>query len=680
MTNRNHNINLSEEAQGIIKEYLHTSIILKEERTLSLIASLYARQDNANEDVKRILNHSLVNLEDTLSINQITTLLNEYSAVVRKCYEDIISSDIKTRRKSPRIPQQLVDFCKETIGIKTGDSVYLPNAGNCEFALSLPQCKCTGYESDEEEWAFSQIIMNAFDIDANIELSNTMFPLIEKKETGIYDCIVTVLWPYSFSMPSYEWMKWHEDSNTSLRLLLTEHLKDGGTMCIITSAQFTESSDFLEFRKVLVKESDKFSVAIISLPPMFLPSYSIGTQIWLIQKNAQNDGNLLLVNANDERCYTIHKIKQQIVLDSNFILESVGARDKRIVREIQYDVLESNKFTPERYFIDNYLPELKQNEFAISFGDLIEDIPALPRPAGVTSGKIVGMRELSDQYLTPELDAEHLPVGTITGLVPVSQDGLLVGFIGDRLKVGVLTNMEPGEIVYMRREIIRFRIRPYAPIKKEYLFRELLSEYVRKQAISLASGATIRRLSKEDLKSILIIVPPLEKQEEIVFSDGLAGMSAADREKVQYFEKLRKNMHMMKHGLGQTVFNLSNWVQILNVAREAGHGIINDNAEIGGLVKVKVSEVFNNIETAISLLSRQISTFDVGYGMKSTVSIPLVDFIDDYINKHPYPNVRYDFASEQYRATDDLPVVDVDEDNNNSIKATIRKDEFIFRK
>ena len=301
-------------------------------------------------------------------------------------------------------------------------------------------------------------------------------------------------------------------------------------------------------------------------------------------------------------------------------------------------------------------------------------------PSGIKRGKIIGMRELSDNYLAPEIEASKIPEGATAGLTPVSFEGVLLGFIGNRFKVGIIANMMPEDNIYIRREIIRFDIRKNAPIKKEYLLRELLSDYVRKQAINMATGVTITRISKEDLLTIKIIVPPLEKQEEAVFADGLAGMSAADRERIQYFEKLRKNMHMMKHGLGQTVFNLSNWIQMLNLARQQGNGIIDENSQVGRLVRVKVSDVFDNIDTAIQLLSRQISTFDVGYGMKATTNIALADFIDDYIENHPYPNVRYEFQSEQYRSQTDLPATEIDDSNPLSIKVTERTNDYILRK
>ena len=317
--------------------------------------------------------------------------------------------------------------------------------------------------------------------------------------------------------------------------------------------------------------------------------------------------------------------------------------------------------TPAHYFIADSLPEAKPNEQYYRLGDLIEVLEQQLFPIGTFTGKIIGMRELSDSYLIPEIDANSLPEGDVSGLVPSSAEGILLGFINDYFKVGIINNLPKGDIVFLHDKIIRFRLAPKSPVRKEYLLRELMSEYVRNQARNYAIGpANQRSISKDDVLSLQILVPSLEIQDQTIFADALAGMQAANRERSQSFEKFRKNMHMMKHGIGQTVFNLQNWMHMISVARNSANSPVDENAEVGGLVKVKMGEIFDNIDTALEVLSRQVSTFDVGYGMKVT-RIFLTDFIDHYIETHPRPNVHYDFQSEQYRVKKNLPFIEIDE-------------------
>jgi sensor histidine kinase regulating citrate/malate metabolism len=139
-----------------------------------------------------------------------------------------------------------------------------------------------------------------------------------------------------------------------------------------------------------------------------------------------------------------------------------------------------------------------------------------------------------------------------------------------------------------------------------------------------------------------------------VFSHGLAGMSAEDREKIKALADFRKDIHMKKHAIGQTVFNLGNWLNNLTYARKAGNGIIDESAEIGGLVKIKVSDIFDNIDAAMKILSHQIRTFDVSYGMKPE-NFSLADFLDGYLESHQHSHVYFDFDS-GFDRYDDAPL------------------------
>lgn len=663
---------LSGEALTIINRFVNSSFLMREDRELSLIASLYARLDNAREDVKESLSSIIVRLEDSLSEDDILTLFNEYYAVVRKCYEDIMSSSIRSMRNVVRIPNTLIDLCIQAVEVKPSSKVFLPYAGNAEFALALDNCRCSGFEASSADWALSQIVLDAYEIKADIERTTSMIPFFDDVPFPSYD--------YVFTMPPALSAKYAGYLTKSVKSILTHCLKKGGTMCLITPSSATESIHWREFREMFAKECSKYSVGVIALPQMLVPATAIDITVWIIQKEGDNGGKALLVNANGDEFIVIDTETRRRTLKIESILESIAKRDTRFSREVPFDKMgDDYRLTPSRYFTDAFLPEIKPGEQLVELGNLIEVLGPQRRPMSATTGKIIGMRELSGNYLTPEIDASKLPEGEITGLVPISSEGILVGFIGDRLKVGVLENMQSGETVFLRREIIRFRIAPGAPVKKEYLLRELMSEYVRKQANSMSSGATIRRLNRDDILSLQILVVPMELQDQLVFSDGLAGMSAADRERIISFEKFRKNMHMMKHGLGQTVFNMGNWMQILAVARKAGNGILDEKAEIGGLMKVRTGEVLDNLETALTVLSRQISTFDVGYGMKVS-QFSLADFIDKYIETHPRPNVHYDFNSQQYRAQADVPNVDIDDTDPNNLKVIEYPGEYVMEK
>jgi signal transduction histidine kinase len=117
---------------------------------------------------------------------------------------------------------------------------------------------------------------------------------------------------------------------------------------------------------------------------------------------------------------------------------------------------------------------------------------------------------------------------------------------------------------------------------------------------------------------------------------------------------------MKKHAIGQTIFNINNWWNLLKLAREKGSGIVDDNAELGTNRKVKVADIYSNLEVAISKLSTQLSKFDTGYGLQ-TEEIDLTLFVDKYISEHKSPIFEFINNSKVYQIEDDMPEIEGDD-------------------
>ena len=170
-----------------------------------------------------------------------------------------------------------------------------------------------------------------------------------------------------------------------------------------------------------------------------------------------------------------------------------------------------------------------------------------------------------------------------------------------------------------------------------------MSDSVALQARMMVTGMTISRIKESDLKSIVIIVPNnKEQQEALIKEDTRSSLTDADRKIIETYEEFRKDMHMKKHAIGQTIFNLSNWWKVLLRARKEGNGLVDDNAIIGRTEKVAVKDIYGNIQQAIEQLQQQISKFDRGNGLV-TQKISLTTFIEDYILSHQSPIFRYEY-------------------------------------
>ena len=276
------------------------------------------------------------------------------------------------------------------------------------------------------------------------------------------------------------------------------------------------------------------------------------------------------------------------------------------------------------------------------------------------------MKELSFSYLNCDINRKDLPSSTKVEYQVLTEDCLLIGFIGGKFKVGRLHGVSQEAPVYLRHEIVPVRV-VSTEISDDFLLRSIMSESVQKQAQMMASGVAISRINKQDLLSIVIIVPKSKEQQELLMKeDTRSSLTDADRKMIQSYEDFRKDMHMKKHAIGQTIFNLNNWWKVLLRARKEGNGIVDDNAVIGNNHKVAVKDVYENIRMSIEQLQQQISKFDRGNGLL-TENISLTKFIEDYIAEHQSPIFRFEYNKSIHYKTIMVDVEEVYDDKGNLI-------------
>ena len=493
----------STEALAIITFFVSSSLFTREQKYFSLIVSMYARRENANKEVLDILSPFIVNFEEIFSKldsflgsrSWKETLSSEYYEIVRYCYMEMKNRSLPSNREDAvHIPQDLVELCIKSVDCKPGSKVFLPYAGKCDFAYYLDDCTCEGFEYSQKIWAFQQIILEAFNNNTSISHSSSLSPSYDGTSKQ-YD--------YVFTMPPYLPASATGRVINSFITMLDYVLKDGGAMCLIVPAAVANSRNWLPFRQFFIDRCNTYSLASIALPKHIISQLSVDICLFVIQKNDSTNGNVLMVNANHPDMYIVDKASHHITLKVESILESIEKADSRISRLIPFSQLgEDLLFTAERYFADEGIREVKEGEKRVKLRELIEMIPARPRYENLSKGRIIGMRELSDNYLTSELDLNSVPEDDITSnYVSTTANSCLAGFIGGKFKVGYFAEKDCNTTVFLRREIIQFRMRTDSIATRDYLFRELMSEYVQRQADRMSKGATITRISKEDFLS-----------------------------------------------------------------------------------------------------------------------------------------------------------------------------------
>lgn len=686
---------LSANAKAIVDAFIHQNIF-EPHRANALVIELYSRRKGADQEIVARAKSNLLPCSLTLTEEQYSILDAEYVEVVKYCHAFIIGLEkAQLNGAFTHFPTELVDLCTRIISCEEDESVYLPYAGYCDMAYALDAKTVTGFDVNPSSVAFSTILFEAYGIDGGITTCDSYAPEINKGQK--YNHII--------SCPPHFSAKENKIIAEYALELLQNNLSDGGDMSLILPLGDMSSLPWISFRRYLLQNKTEYNVMTISLPAVFLPVTGVKFCLMVIEKAKNPDGTFFFMDADRKEFYTEStENRRQPLLKVDSIMESIRVRDEKYIREID---VENNvlfgknyldSFAPSRYFVYDNLPELKEGYEYYTLGQLVQSLKIhgmaeSEQDFGRRPGRYIRISCLHDNYLSCDIDYNSITAAPIPSSAYCGYaNGAYAAFVNGKIKVGQIKGMysssgrfddfdpySDSKIIHIDGSVAHFAPKQNGVAQQDYILRELMSDYVLEQAKRFAYGTVKQEMRVLDFYKLKIAVPSIEVQDEILKQDRIDAVAKAGLKIDEINEKFRRDIHMMLHGLGQTVFNLGNWMKMLNYARKTGNGIIDEKAEIGGLVKVKGSEIFDNIDTALSVLSRQISTFDAGYRMKST-KFSLTEFLDKYIEMHKRPNVDYDFPSASHRAENDVPLVDIDDTDPQSIKAVEYPGEYLLRK
>lgn len=653
---------LSTEAQNIVNNFIAASRAKSflTEAHKQIMVSLYGEMPNADKEVLDVLSHYQIHLDDYFSKSEIQTLTEEYSAVINYCYKycDFSKGGVaQVKAGKPFIPESLVQLCGSIIDSTEGKSILLPYTGMGAFA---PLCSTAsfveGFEIYPEAWALSQIMLKSVNPSAAIQLGDSDSLNIMGRK---YDHILA----FPPILPG-------KDGRKVIDLfyrLITEHLNEDGELCVILPLSYCyATSGWFDVRKIMLDHKG-YSTMVIALPPMLQLFTSV--PLCLVQFVKNNKEMIVLADASSDDFKAFHTVagKKGFSLKVDSIVESIRDCDERYVWVGDIHMLNGDiNMMPSRYLVNQNLSPIPEGYTSYKLGDLITICPRV-RSNNNTEMPLVGMKELSATYLNCEIALNDIPSSPSYGSYCISSDSLLVGFIGGKFKVGKISGLSEDKMVSLRNEVIAFNIKNDV-VSEDFLLREIMGKKVETQGLALATGVTISRISKEDFLSIVILVPSREEQDHLCKEDTRVSLTEADRRLIESAEEFRKDMHMKKHAIGQTIYNLSNWWKVLQKARKEGHGVVSDDAIVGKSQPVPVSEIYNNLQEVITKLQHQINTLDRGNGLVSQ-NFALTEFIENYIsnpaNKSPLFTYMYDNTS--HHAGQTIPVIDFDETTGKSV-------------
>ena len=693
--------NMSTDAQAIIDKFVRNNV-LDPKSLYNLVGELYSRREDARKDIVLSITADMCMSTPTgLSQAELAILDADYINVVQYCRETLADMGrFQQDNSALHFPDEFCDLLKKLINSEEEDSVFLPFAGYAEIAFCMEAKSISGFEFNISTWAFDNIFFDACGIKGQLfcqdSINETSLEvLLSEQLTGTH-------YKHVVSFPPHISKKDDRVISQYFQYVLENELEEGGNMCLILPLSDLSDGPWRLFSSFLAQNCAKYNVAFLSLPSIFLPVTGMKTAVVVIEKKINADNTFFVMDADRPEFYTITREKGNYPhLKTETILETLRRADNRYVKSVLIDdVMKVNAyFKPSRFFFDENLPELKEGFEYINLGSLVYDQihPSEYNRDGFMyprrAGKYIRVSHLHDNYLSCIIDYDAIVEAPIPSSAYIAYaNGGYSSFLNGKIKVGKITDMYSGygredfdnpnsdsmEIL-VDKTISHFAPKPNGRALLDYILRELMSDYVLEQARHFSYGTARQVMKASDFYKLKIAVPSIEVQDEILKQDRIDAVTKAGIKIDEINEKFRKDVHMMKHGLGQTVFNLGNWMKMMGYARKAGNGVVDDNAEIGRLVKVKVADIYDNIEAALKVLNRQINTFDMGDSMMET-EFSLTDFIDKYIEEHPRPHVRYEFPSQQHRVDANIPQVDVDDTDPNNIKVIEYPGEYVALK
>lgn len=671
-------VSLSSNVQALVNRYANRSRAkspFDSNIFKKLLISVYAHTGNADVSLLAILEKYMIDLADYYTSQEINTLVAEFSSLAIYChqYDGIFynSSDylktndrsgLKSRNFNLKTPESLVELCLKMSDCKANSHIYLPFAGTCSFALYQKNpCVYDTAEIDLDVWAYSKILLLSQDIKANMECRDC---LIRKDDEDTY--LIKNKYDYIFSFPPIFGGRDEKYIADTFLYYVKNALKDNGEMYCILPMSFCYDHVWLEFREFLLKKSgNMYSAIVISLPSLFKPYTAISMCLLCIKKDGK--GTICLVDATDGSFSALKDLDgwKQNILKTDSIIETISKQDEKYVWVGKSENLSGEmNLQPSRYLISYILHKVNDGEKLFKLADLVNLVPftgfVINKITEEIDIPVIGMKELSSSYLNCDIYRKDMPVPDRRIVYKIlTSDCLLIGFIGGKFKVGRLHGASKTEPVALRPEIFAVKLKSKA-ITEDFLLRCIMDKKTELQANRLSSGTIISRLRPQDFLSILVIVPTLiSQQESLCKEDTRSSLTESDRKLLESAESFRRDIHMKKHAIGQTIFNLNNWMKVLQRARRDGNGIVDDKAVVGTVHKINVADIYSNLQAIMQELQIKISKLDSGYGMQCS-EIQLVEFVEDYIQKNQSPVFQYVFDAMSYRVYQKLTDESVD--------------------
>lgn len=659
---------LSVEAKNIvdnfIAKYKDTDAISVTDKMKFVIITLYSQVKNAKSELLEHFKDCIVDLHDFFTQEEIDILMAECDKVIMYCYEqsdklmlyaptfrNFFNTDVRQDKdfNINRIPKSLITLCTKLSGErKKNERVYLPYSEIADYALYNPIAEYRVENNESDINFYSQLLLHSQGVKYEVSYNNSEWnnnkDYLETSPDYVFVC-----------NPSCFIMAEDFEYNTSFWWSLfywLRSIKEGGCIDCIIPIEYLQRSNFY-FVYDMVREKLNFKLTIINFQVLFKHQGVFGDTLLLhFEKKTDETKDIRLIDATAPEFYQEGDINVSSIME---LLNQAECNHNYEVR-LDFTELEDSKdtFMPKMYTLTHKLSQLDKKGKFISLRELVkilpvEEIDSLEISYLDNGMPILSKELLSSNYLYCDFDTRGLSPSAIDDCYISIKEDCLVASNGDTgFKIGRLSGINnQSEIrpICLKSGITPFKLDSNI-VTEDYLLKELTCEYC---AMQYNIYKECCYFNEDAFLKIKIAVPSLEEQERLCKEDARKYLNEADTKLLQSADEFKRDVHMKKHAIGQTLFNLSNWWDLLQKARKDGNGIVDDSQEIGRIHKTQVSNIYSNIQMAMEKLQMQVDSFWRADGLKAE-NMSLTTFVKEYIKEHQSTLFVYEY---------DLNAVDV---------------------
>ena len=667
---------------SLIQSYISKGMFSGTKSARTLIASLYNLIEQRNQAYINVLKPLIHDLTDNFSEENIQFLLRKFDKVVEFCYNgNHLSGNYE------KLTNDYLDLI-QTLCFNTGynrrHNLLLP-FGDLTLARACSNSSImvlSTIEDSKIEWAIAHILKESLSFDVrSFGINKQVYDSVS------YDNIIARPNPYGDT---------HEIINTIIDCI-DHKLTDAGTMAILLPRDAAYTSKWMPLREYLAQGREDINVGVISLkiPTSGTPFYEY---LVIVEKNEYYDFYTRYSNfyTRDHRIVFVDADKEDFLLSNaevgcyglkvQSIIEAIQKHDEKSIISVPSDKLDKGfNFLAARYFRKKAIPRSKAALGKVVYlKDIIRHIPRTEETLvdnGARSDIYLTNQALSDNYLGCRIKLDSIESRSVK-LNYTAANGGYVSFANGKVLVGKIDDEPQDRYVGIEKSISHFTVDTNVT-SLDYVLKVLSEEdYVAKQAKCLIKGYKIadEYLHADDLLEIRIVLPSLEEQNRQLLEDSKKGYEDKSEEVRRNFEIFRKNMHMQKHKIGQTIGALSSWINLVNYARHLGNGIIEDCAIVIPEYKTSAQEIFDKLTRTAEKLRREILALDSSYGIeKDLEDIALADFLDEYIDTNVWNGFDIVWNSAAHRYAKDIPMIVFDDSDMPRVKAEVRPNEFTVK-